>query len=152
MIVCNGNFYKRIEKGGIFMVQNPGGFWRRVAANLLDAIIIGIPLSIIGYLITGDSEGNSVTNSLSLLYYILVPVTWMGYTIGKKIMGVRIVKVDGGKVGIGAMLLRTIVAGLIYGITLGIALIISAFMIGLREDKRGIHDMIAGTYVTTNRP
>lgn len=64
-------------------------------------------------------------------------------------MGVRIAKVNGGKLGIGAMLLRTIVAGLVYVLTLGIGLIISAFMVGLRDDKRAIHDFIAGTYVTT---
>lgn len=46
------------------------------------------------------------------------------------------------------MLLRMIVAAIIYGVTLGIAAIVSAFMVGIREDKRSIHDLIAGTYVT----
>lgn len=134
------------------MVQNPGGFWRRLAAGLLDGVIIGIPLSFIGYSMTGESGTNLVTNILSLIYSVLIPVYWNGYTVGKRIMGVRIVKMDGGKVGVGAMLLRTVVAGIIYAVTLGIALIVSAFMVGLRDDKRSIHDMIAGTYVTTDRP
>lgn len=134
------------------MVQHPGGFWRRLLGNLLDAIIVGIPLGIIGYILTGDTEGNAFTNLLSFVYYLILPVVWTGYTVGKRIVGVRIVKVDGGKVGIGTMLLRTFVAGIVYAVTLGIALIVSAFMVGLREDKRAIHDMIAGTYVTTDRP
>jgi uncharacterized RDD family membrane protein YckC len=44
------------------------------------------------------------------------------------------------------------VAAIVYGITLGIAVIVSAFMIGLRKDKRAIHDFIAGTYVTYEKP
>lgn len=134
------------------MVQNPGGFWRRLLGLLLDAIVVGVPLGILSYILTGESEGNTFTNLLSFLYYLILPVVWMGYTVGKRIVGVRIVKVDGGKVGIGTMLLRTFVTGLVYAVTLGIALIVSAFMVGLREDKRGIHDLIAGTYVTTDRP
>lgn len=134
------------------MVQNPGGFWRRLLGLLLDAIVVGVPLGILSYILTGESEGNTLTNLLSFLYYLILPVVWMGYTVGKRIVGVRIVKVDGGKVGIGTMLLRTFVTGLVYAVTLGIALIVSAFMVGLREDKRGIHDLIAGTYVTTDKP
>ena len=34
------------------------------------------------------------------------------------------------------------------GITFGIAAIVSGFMVGIRQDKRAIHDLIAGTYVT----
>lgn len=134
------------------MIQNPGGFWRRLFGILLDAIIVGVPLAILAYILTGETEGNSFTNLLSFLYYLIVPVAWMGYTVGKRIVGVRIVKVNGEQVGIGTMLLRTFVAGIIYAVTIGIALIVSAFMVGLREDKRAIHDLIAGTYVTTDKP
>jgi len=45
------------------------------------------------------------------------------------------------------MLLRDLVAGLVYSVTLGIAVIVSIFMVALREDKRSIHDFIAGTKV-----
>ncbi|XID94897.1 hypothetical protein ACF3MZ_10435 [Paenibacillaceae bacterium WGS1546] len=45
------------------------------------------------------------------------------------------------------MLLRNVVAGFVYALTLGVGLIISAFMVGLSEDKRAIHDYIAGTKV-----
>lgn len=129
------------------MITQPGGFWRRLAANLLDGIIIGVPLSVLSYFIAGDWDGDLFTNALNVVYALIIPVVWSGYTIGKKIMGVRIVKVNGEKLGIGAMLMRTVVAGLVYLLTLGIGVIISAFMVGLREDKRAIHDFIAGTYV-----
>ncbi|MFD1705689.1 RDD family protein [Siminovitchia sediminis] len=134
------------------MPHYPGGFWRRLLGNLLDALIVGIPLAILSLLLTGHTDGNTFTNLLSFLYYLLLPVLWAGYTVGKRIAGVRIVKLNGENPGIGTMLLRIVVGGLVYIVTLGIGLIISAFMIGLRDDKRGLHDLIAGTYVTTEPP
>src|SRR5690606_6922826 len=117
-----------------------------------DGLIIGVPLAILGILITGDMENSTFSSSLTFAYTLILPVVWFGYTVGKKICGIRIVKVNGEKLGIGAMLLRTFVAGIIYGITFGIAAIVTAFMIGLRKDKRSIHDLIAGTYVTHEKP
>lgn len=133
-------------------INEPAGFMIRLGAGILDAIIIGIPLSILGYVIAGSAEGNWVTNILSLVYAIFLPVYWHGYVVGKRIAGIRIIKVTGEPVGIGNMLLRTIVGGLIYTLTLGIGIIVSAFMVIIREDKRAIHDFVAGTYVTRLEP
>lgn len=132
--------------------MNPAGFWARFGATLLDGIIIGIPLSVISFLIVGDWDETPITSLGNLVYTIVVPVIWYGYTVGKKILGIRIVKMDGSKLGYGAMLMRIIVAGLVYAITFGIGVIVSAFMVGLRQDKRAIHDFIAGTYVTYDPP
>ena len=133
--------------------SNAVGFWRRVGASLLDGLIIGIPIAIISsLLIDNDSKGEAFSNLVALLYSLFVPIFWQGYTVGKRIVGIRIVKMDGSPVGFGTMLLRVIVAGLVYVVTLGIGLIISAIMVGARQDKRSIHDLIAGTYVTANRP
>ena len=133
-------------------MTNPAGFWVRLLANILDSLVIGIPVGTIAYIATGSWENEDFSTPLSILYSILIPILWYGYTVGKRIMNVRIVKVDGSKLGIGAMLMRVIVAGLIYVVTLGIAAIFSVFMIGLRQDKRSLHDLIAGTYVTYNAP
>lgn len=122
------------------------GFWIRFGALLLDAIIIGIPLAVISAILTGGEY--DLRNFFSLLYSLLLPVVWGGYTIGKRICGIKIRKVhDHSPPGIGTMLLRNVVAGLIYAITLGVGLLISALMVGLSENKRAIHDYIAGTEV-----
>ncbi|QBP39722.1 RDD family protein [Paenisporosarcina antarctica] len=133
-------------------MTNPAGFWVRLLASIMDSLVISVPLGIIFYLLTGNWEDESFSSLLNILYSIIVPILWYGYTVGKRIMKIRIVKVDGSKLGIGAMLMRVVVAALIYIVTLGIAAIVSAFMVGLREDKRAIHDLIAGTYVTYNAP
>ncbi|MFE3892553.1 RDD family protein [Priestia sp. YIM B13446] len=134
-------------------VTKPAGFWIRLLGNLLDGIIVSIPLGLIGFLITGDFDREDpITSLIGFIYAVAVPILWYGYTIGKRIVGVRIVKINGKKLGIGAMLLRVLVAGIVYGLTLGIALIVSVFMVVFRKDKRSLHDMIAGTYVTYAKP
>ncbi|RKQ34727.1 RDD family protein [Oceanobacillus halophilus] len=130
-------------------MERPAGFWVRLVASILDGIILSLILGFIAFIIYGDFNYDkaNITDLLSLLYGIFVPVLWRGYVIGKRIMNIRIVKVNGEDVTVGTMLLRHLVAGLVYAFTLGIGLIISAFMVGLRQDKRAIHDFIAGTYV-----
>ncbi|MGN7396530.1 RDD family protein [Peribacillus frigoritolerans] len=128
------------------------GFWKRLFAGVLDGIIVSAPLAIIFGVITGDWENENFSTLFNFLYMVIVPILWYGYTVGKRIMGIRIVRMDGKKLGIGTMLLRYLVAALVYAITLGIGFIVSAFMVGIRKDHRSIHDFIAGTYVTTNEP
>ncbi|NMM51321.1 RDD family protein [Paenibacillus aquistagni] len=123
------------------------GFWVRLGAAILDGIIIGIPVSLFTAIMFSDYYVKFMNNLLMGLYGLLVPVMWAGYTIGKKICNIRIQKLDGTEPTIGTMLLRNVVAGVIYGVTFGIGLIVSAFMVGLREDKRAVHDFIAGTEV-----
>ena len=70
------------------------GFWIRLGANLLDGIIVSLPLWIIAGIITGDFENEPISNLIYSLYALLVPVYWNGYTIGKRICGIRIRKFD----------------------------------------------------------
>ncbi|MCY7945006.1 RDD family protein [Bacillus atrophaeus] len=131
----------------------PAGFWIRLGASLLDYLIISLPILLIFWLLTGkDPDESTFISVIMAVYSILLPVLWNGYVVGKKICGIRIVKKDGSQVGILAMVLRVIVGGIIYTLTFGIAAIVSAFMVGLREDKRSIHDFVAGTYVTYAEP
>lgn len=119
----------------------------------MDWLIINLPLIIIAGLITGEfSDENYFVSLITFLYVLITPVLWKGYVVGKRLAGIRIVKKDGSNVHIGNMLMRNIAAGIFYALTLGTGLIVSAFMVGLREDKRAIHDFIAGTYVTHSKP
>lgn len=130
-------------------IYRPAGFWIRLGALVLDYLITSVPLAIIFMLATGKDPNDSTMISIILtLYSLLLPVYWNGYVIGKKICGIRIVKKDGTQVGFLTMILRVLVGALIYGVTFGIGVIVSAFMVGMREDKRSIHDFVAGTYVT----
>lgn len=133
-------------------VRNPAGFWIRLVAAFLDNLLVYLPLTVVVGLLFGnpyeDNVSSLILSALSLLYALLLPVIWNGYTVGKRILGIRIAKVSGEKLGLGAMFMRTVVGGLVYGITFGLAALISALMVGLRRDKRALHDFLAGTYVT----
>ncbi|CAI6086922.1 RDD family protein [Cohnella sp. JJ-181] len=123
------------------------GFWIRLGALLLDGIIVGIPVGIVGSLLLEGRAAEGFSNVVMLLYALLIPFLWAGFTVGKRICGIRIQRLNGEPPGLGTMLLRTIAAGLVYGFTFGVGTIVSAFMVGLRADKRSIHDFIAGTEV-----
>jgi uncharacterized RDD family membrane protein YckC len=129
--------------------KEPAGFWIRFGAILLDGLIIGIPLGLLSLILTGGESGeNWFTNMISFLYSLLLPVLWNGQTIGKKICGIRIIRVvNHERPHIGNMLMRNVVWAIMIAVTIGIALIVDLFMVGIREDKRGIHDFIAGTQV-----
>jgi uncharacterized RDD family membrane protein YckC len=83
--------------------------------------------------------------SVALLYYIGF---WMlaGQTLGKRIMGVRIVRTDGGRVKFGNAVVRWlgyVVSGILF---LG-------FLWILFDNKRqGFHDKLAGTFVVYSWP
>lgn len=131
-------------------MSNVSGFWVRLGGVLLDAILIGIVVSLAVALFGLDTADQAVQTGesiFSILYFVIVPAVWYGYTVGKRLMGIRIVKIDGSDVTIGTMLLRYLITGLIYGFTFGIALLVSVFMVAFRKDKRAIHDFVAGTYV-----
>jgi len=149
------NLMSKTMMRSVFMIaDNPAGFWIRLVANMIDGILVSIVFGVISLLLYGETvmEAFSMTDILSPLYYLLLPVLWYGYTLGKRAVGVRIARVDGRKVGIGTMLLRDFLSVIVYAATFGIGLIVSILMVVLREDKRSIHDFIAGTYVTYNLP
>ncbi|MFD1363422.1 RDD family protein [Lentibacillus salinarum] len=136
------------------MEQSRAGFWIRMGANILDGLLLGVPIGILSVILGLSVEDRDIVNAvISVPYYLLLPVVWYGYTVGKRTCNIRIARIDGEKVGFGTMVLRYIVGfAIVYVLTLGIAMIVSAFMVGLREDKRAIHDFIAGTYVTYAKP
>ncbi|PAF21628.1 hypothetical protein CHH49_10295 [Terribacillus saccharophilus] len=50
------------------------------------------------------------------------------------------------------MILREVVGnGLLVYVTFGISLLVSAIMVLVMEDRRGLHDLISGTYVVYSR-
>ncbi|WP_077590959.1 RDD family protein [Planococcus lenghuensis] len=107
-----------------------------------------------------------------LVYQLVIPILWIGFTVGKRLMGIRIRRMDGKAVSFGTTFLRYVVAELVYlspiilfsllgflgpsifsaliglgGVLTSCLYIASAIMVGTREDARAIHDFIAGTQV-----
>jgi uncharacterized RDD family membrane protein YckC len=128
------------------------GFWIRLGANVLDSlaiVLVGIvPLAIATGL---AAPGGVVALGAALLFFMYVlyaPIALAlnGATWGKQACQQRVVIDDGRAIGLGRALLREVVVKWLFSL-LVIPYWVSALMVGVREDKRGLHDLIVGTRV-----
>jgi uncharacterized RDD family membrane protein YckC len=134
------------------MARSPAGFWIRVGAALVDGVVLTVAQALLvlsAWLAFGlGSSGRPVrpaSNAASLLLGTVYPIVchWQwGQTVGKMALHVRVVTVAGGPLSLGQAILRQLGAW-ISALMLGIGYL----MVGLRSDKRGLHDLIAGTRV-----
>lgn len=87
-----------------------------------------------------------VYSAASSVYFILMHGL-RGATVGKMIVGARVVNLDGSPVNMGRATMRYM------GETLSwMSFGIGYLMIAFREDKRGLHDLVAGTRVVYKTP
>jgi uncharacterized RDD family membrane protein YckC len=138
-------------------VTQYGGFWRRLLAYIIDAIIVGVVAGIIEAIIgaiihasTSDTTGAGARSGLVTLIIGLIYFGWLwsrnGQTVGFMALGMRLVRADGRPVTFALGALRYFLIYLSFLLCL-IPAIISAFMIGLGSQKQAIHDAILGTLV-----
>lgn len=127
-------------------MKNPsyGGFWIRFLAAILDGLIIGIPVGIIGWGLAFATGVTSMTYVAQLASVVLVVYLdgIKGGTPGKLILGMRIVNEQGNYIGIPMAILRYI-GKIVSAIILGIGYL----MIAWDSKKQGLHDKIAKTFV-----
>ena len=124
----------------------PGGFWVRVLAYLIDAVILGIVQFILGKALSGGSLSSAVVVIDAIYFAVFWSSVGGGSTPGMRALGLRVIGADGGPISLGRAFLRVI--GLYVA---AIILLIGILMVAFTERKRGLHDMIAGTYVVHTR-
>ena len=118
------------------------GFWIRVLANILDGLIVGLPLSILFAVAGGDTtSGQGLQSLITAAYTVILLVAW-GRTIGGRILGLRLVRVDGQPVTYGTAVIRYLM--LIVSI---IVLLLRVIWVAFDSNKQGWMDKVAGTYV-----
>ena len=136
------------------VAPRPGGFWIRVVGFGVDVVVIMLAQFLLGVLAARrwgvDVDRSSTLQGavvfFTLLFAVLYPTvlhTLTGQTVGKLVVGVRVVATDGGLLPPGAALLRAVVAWLALPFLLGLGHVIA----GLRKDKRALHDLLAGSRV-----
>lgn len=133
------------------------GFWVRVLAYILDAIIISVVSFALAPFVGGGQmfqtgtragafEINYAANAVSLLFglvYFIGFWGWRGQTPGMMPFNMRVVRADdGGKVDWVRALLRYV--GLIISF---VVLLIGVIWVAFDSRKQGWHDKIAGTVV-----
>jgi uncharacterized RDD family membrane protein YckC len=151
--------------------MNYAGFWRRVGAYLIDAILLGIVTSILGSVLgmpmgmgamssvlSGDPQaiaaaqaGGNMGNLLSLIigvaYFAGMESSSHQATLGKKALGMVVTDLAGNRISLGRAIGRYFAK-----IVSAIILCIGFIMVAFTEKKQGLHDMIAGTLVHIGQP
>jgi uncharacterized RDD family membrane protein YckC len=144
------------ERPATTAISGYGGFWVRVAAYLIDSIVIlviGVLIGgVYGFMVgfTGGTEAMAISGGyvigfvVTWLYFALMESSERGATFGKRAMGLRVVTDQGQRLTFGHATGRFF-AKLVSALVLGIGFLMVAFT----ERKRGLHDMMAGTLVVT---
>lgn len=124
------------------------GFWIRVVAAFIDAILLGIVFGIaFGSTVNADpTQMSGATQFLPIiagwLYYALMESSSYQATLGKKVVGIKVTTVEGKRMTFLNATGRHF-AKFISGIILGIGYLMVAFS----AKKQGLHDLLAKTYV-----
>jgi uncharacterized RDD family membrane protein YckC len=144
------------------------GFWIRVAAALLDGIILFIPTQIIDSSVRAafgldptpfaPQPGPPAQEAIAgvINFVIGVVIGWLYYalqessnhqaTIGKRACGIKVIGLDGQRISFARATGRHFAE-----ILSGLTLFVGYMMAGWTQRKQALHDMIAGTYVVWSR-
>nr|WP_137677858.1 RDD family protein [Parerythrobacter lutipelagi] len=141
-------------------MENYAGFWLRVVAYIIDAIIMTVVqfalAAILGVNLM-DPEASAGGGSSILLNVVSIVIavayfaglessSWQA-TVGKKALGLVVTDIDGNRIGIGRAI------GRYFGkILSALILLIGFIMVAFTERKQGLHDMLAGTLVVKGQP
>jgi uncharacterized RDD family membrane protein YckC len=118
------------------------GFWRRVAAVLIDGLILGV---LYGVLLVVVDYGIAYLLYIvaNYTYYTLLEGGESGQTVGKRALGIRVIDFRaGGPIGYGRGLLRNI-AKLLSGLVFGLGYLWMLW----DSEKQTWHDKLATTVV-----
>ena len=126
------------------------GLTQRILAFLLDCLILAAYFITSSFLIQYVFGGNNSSLGLQIinvligyLYFLLMEIFMDGQTIGKKTVGIRVVKLDGSTPTLGAYFLRWIMIPIDFALSGGIAIV---FIILTKKGQR-LGDVLAGTTV-----
>ncbi|MCP5396489.1 MAG: RDD family protein [Sphingomonadaceae bacterium] len=140
------------------------GFWIRVGAYIIDAIILGIAQYVIAMILgidmmasadpmdpTASAGGSMLLNVISLgmgiAYFAgLESSNWQA-TVGKKALGLVVTDLNGQRISFLKALGRYLAK-----ILSALILLIGFIMVAFTERKQGLHDMLAGTLVYKGQP
>jgi uncharacterized RDD family membrane protein YckC len=114
------------------------GFWWRFCATALDFVIVGVACAVL--------HAPKIFFPVWVLYHLIL-WPWLGTTLGGMILGLRIVKEDGGPLDVGTSLVRVFAS-----FFSALVLFLGFFWAGWTRRKQSWHDRIAGTVVIRGKP
>ncbi len=120
------------------------GFWRRLGALLIDAIIVNIVVLPITLALGREqvNTASALATGITWLYYALMESSARQATVGKMALGIVVTDMEGNRIGFGRATGRYF-AKIISGLILGIGYLMAAFT----QKKQALHDLIVNTLV-----
>ncbi|MFC1711107.1 RDD family protein [Patescibacteria group bacterium] len=117
------------------------GFLPRLVAVLIDTVVLAIAGGLLRKSVPFMGR-NWVQTLIGALYFVFLWVNWNGQTVGKKAMGIKVVRVDGKPLDYPEAITRY----LMY-IVSAIPFFLGYFWVIWDEKKQGWHDKVAKTFV-----
>ena len=131
--------------------MNYAGFWRRFVASVVDSILLTTAFNILMWFVFPEG----LKENQIFLFIITVIPTWLYYallessakqgTLGKVILGMKVVDYNNQRISFARATGRYFSK-----IISAIILMIGFIMVAFTSRKQGLHDMIAGTLVVKN--
>lgn len=160
---CKPVFLQKFQEGALLYAgpMRYAGFWIRVAARIIDGLIIGVPMMIIFFIVMfaavrpqasqnpPDTVLPAVLTPILQVAFLVVQMAYeifflgkYGATPGKMACSIRVVTAEGDKIGYGRA------TGRAFGYFLsGIICYIGYIIVAFDVQKRALHDYICNTRV-----
>jgi len=139
--------------------MNYAGFWVRVVAAIIDSVCL-LPIYLFMYFwisLGSVGSGDYLATFKALSFIVSVITPWLYEAIfysspwqatpGKKVLNLRVVDSNGGRISFGRASARYFSK-----ILSTVVLMAGYIMVAFHDKKRGLHDVIAGTFVLQGNP
>ncbi|WP_315097667.1 RDD family protein [uncultured Cellulomonas sp.] len=143
---------------GVLLDSRPTSAATRLLAALLDLLVLGVGVLVLSIAVGvfGSAPSEEVTRILSVVLLatvmVVLPTTvetlTRGRSLGKKAMGIRVVRDDGGPLVFRQALVRALVGVVELWLTLGTVALISSIV---HPQGKRVGDILAGTYAVRVR-
>ncbi|GAB3927081.1 RDD family protein [Mucilaginibacter myungsuensis] len=130
----------------------------RIAARVVDyllfigaTLVVYIPTTASGFKIQETAQWviGIIWLSLFLFYDLVAEMFFNGQSIGKRIVKIRVISLDGGRPSVGQFVMRWLFRILDFGVTLGSLAVLS---VAFSDKRQRIGDISAGTTVVKTKP
>lgn len=136
---------------------NPAGIFERILAYLVDFLVLGIYWTVLVMIGTYGGSGEPIETSSGndwilyvivllpvMLYHLAMEILWNGYTVGKWLIGIRVVKLDGTRPSVSNYLIRWLIRLFEITMTSGV---VAFFTLLLNGKGQRLGDIAAKTCV-----
>jgi uncharacterized RDD family membrane protein YckC len=89
----------------------------------------------------------AISFTLGVLYYIVLPFYYDGKTIGRQIVGIKVISANHEKLGLLQIAIREISKSLFWLLTFGVGILVDWYLVVATPKKQSVCDRIANTLV-----